>query len=211
MLHSRRSRFAGALAICLLLAAVHTWPLVLHPGVYSRNDNADTQLNEWILAWVAHQVPRDPAHLFEANIFYPAHDALAFSEPLIVPGLLGAPLAWAGASPVLVYNLVVIAGYALTAFAMLVLVEAWTGSFLAGLLAGSLFAFNTHTLTRFAHVQGIHIYGLPLALLAIDRLIRGSTSAAPSSLPASVDKGWRPALLLAGAVVLMAYTSGSPR
>ena len=48
-----------------------------------------------------------PLHLFEANIFYPAHDALAFSEPLIVPALIGAPLAWAGASPVLVYNLVV--------------------------------------------------------------------------------------------------------
>ena len=75
-----------AFAICLLLATVHTWPLVLDPGRYSRNDNADTQLNEWILAWVAHQLPRDPLHLFEANIFYPAHDALAFSEPLIVPG-----------------------------------------------------------------------------------------------------------------------------
>ena len=173
---------------------MHTWPLVLDPGRYSRNDNADTQLNEWILAWVQHQLPRDPLHLFEANIFYPAHDALAFSEPLIVPALIGAPLAWAGGSPVLVYNLVVIAGLALTAFAMFVLVEAWTGSFLAGLAAGSLFAFNTHTLTRFAHVQGLHIYGLPLALLAIDRLVRGDT--------------WRAALLLAGAIALMAYTSG---
>ena len=174
--------------------SLHTWPLALHLGSYSRNDNADTELNEWILAWVAHQLPRDPAHLFEANIFYPAHDALAFSEPLIVPALIGAPLAWAGASPVLVYNLVVIAGYALTAFATFVLVEAWTGSFLAGLVAGSLFAFNTHTLTRFAHVQGLHIYGLPLALLAIDRLVRGGS--------------WRAALLLAGAAALMAYTSG---
>ena len=72
---------------------------------------------------------------------------------------MAAPLAWAGASPVLVYNLVLIAGFALTAFATFVLVERWTGSWPAGLLAGSLFAFNTHTLTRFAHVQGIHIYG----------------------------------------------------
>jgi hypothetical protein len=189
-----RSRRGLAFVLCLLLAAAHTWPLLLHPGTYSRNDNADTQLNEWILAWVAHELPHDPAHLFEANIFYPAHDALAFSEPLIVPALIGAPLSWAGASPVLVYNLVVVAGFTLTAFATFLLVESWTGSFLAGLLAGSLFAFNTHTLTRFAHVQGIHIYGLPLALLAIDRLVRG--------------KSWRAALLLAGAVVTMAYTSG---
>ena len=190
----RNSSRAAALAICLLLAIAHTWPLALDPGRYSRNDNADTELNEWILAWVAHQLPRDPLHLFDANIFYPAKDSLAFSEPLIVPGVMGAPLAWAGASPVLVYNVVLIAGFALTAFATCLLVEAWTGSLMAGLLAGSLFAFNTHTLTRLAHIQGIHIYGLPLALLAIDRLVRGGS--------------YRAALLLAGAVALMAYTSG---
>src|SRR6266536_4442721 len=122
MVRPRRSRVLGAFALCLLLAAAHTWPLVLHPGRYSRNDNADTQLNEWILAWVAHELPRDPTHLFEANIFYPAHDALAFSEPVIVPALIGAPIAWAGGSPVLVYNLVVIAGFTLTAFATFLLV-----------------------------------------------------------------------------------------
>ena len=189
-----RSRRLQALAICVLLALAHTWPLALHPGRYSRNDNADTQLNEWILAWVAHQLPRDPTHLFQANIFYPAQDTFAFSEPLIVPGLMGAPLAWVGASPVLVYNLVLIVGFALTAFATFVLVDGWTGSFAGGLVAGSLFAFNTHTLTRFAHVQGIHIYGLPMALLAIDRIVRGGS--------------YRAAALLAGAIVLMAYTSG---
>jgi hypothetical protein len=164
------------------------------PGRHSRNDNGDAQLNEWILAWVAHQLPRDPAHLFEANIFYPAHDALAFSEPLIVPALAGAPLAWMGASPVLVHNLLLIAGFALTAFAGCLLIEIWTGDSLAGLLTGSAIAFNTHTLTRLAHIQGIHIYGLPLALLLTDRLLRGG------------DK--RHAVLLAGCVVMLAYTSG---
>jgi hypothetical protein len=189
-----RSRRVAAFAICLLLAIAHTWPLALHPSRYSRNDNADTELNEWILAWVEHQLPRDPLHLFEANIFYPAKDSLAFSEPLIVPALLGAPLAWAGGSPVLVYNLVLILGFALTAFATCVLVETWTGSRAAGLLAGSVFAFNTHTLTRLAHIQGIHIYGLPLVLLALDRLIRGGST--------------RVALALALCLAVLAYTSG---
>jgi hypothetical protein len=189
-----RNRRATALAICLLLAVVHTWPLALHPGSLSRNDNADTQLNEWIMAWVEHQLPRDPFHLFEANIFYPARDSLAFSEPLIVPAIMGAPLAWAGGSPVLVYNVVLILGFALTAFATCVLVESWTGCLAAGLLSGSLFAFNTHTLTRLAHIQGIHLYGLPLALLALDRLIRTGSA--------------RPALALALWVAVLAYTSG---
>jgi hypothetical protein len=190
-----RSRRAAVLGVCLLLAIAHTWPLALHPGRYSRNDNADTQLNEWILAWVEHQLPRDPLHLFEANIFYPAHDSLAFSEPLIVPAIMGAPLAWLGASPVLVYNAVLILGFALTAFATCVLVETWTGSLLAGLVAGSLFAFNTHTLTRLSHVQAVHLYGLPIALLAIDRIVRDERPA-------------RAAWLLAGSLALLAYTSG---
>src|SRR5262245_6788670 len=189
-----RSPRARALLVCVLLAVIHTWPLALHPGRYSRNDNADAELNEWIMAWVAHQLPRDPLHLFEANIFHPAHDALAFSEPLIVPALMGAPLAWAGASPVLVHNLVLIAGFALTAFVTCLLVEAWTGSLLAGLVSGSLFAFNTHTLTRLAHIQGIPIYSLAIALFAVDRVIRWRT--------------WRASVLLAAALALAAYTSG---
>ncbi|HTI39781.1 MAG TPA: hypothetical protein VL484_19630 [Vicinamibacterales bacterium] len=188
------TRRTAAAAVCLLLAIVHTWPLALAPGRHSRNDNGDAQLNEWIMAWVAHQLPRDPAHLFEGNIFYPAHDSLAFSEPLIVPAVMGAPLAWAGASPVLVHNLVLIAGFALTAFAGLLLVEAWTGDMLAGLLTGSMIAFNTHTLTRTAQIQGVHLYGLPVALLATDRVIRSGS--------------WKWAVLLAASMAIMGYTSG---
>jgi len=55
-------------------------------------------------------------------------------------------------------------------------------------------AFNTHTLTRLAHVQGLHIYGLPLALLAADRVITGS--------------GRRAWVWVAVWMTVMAYTSG---
>ena len=111
------SRWAGPALACALLAIVHTWPLATAPGTLSRNDNGDAQLNEWIMAWVAHQLPRDPAHLFQGNIFYPAPDTLAYSEPLIVPALIGAPVAWLGGSPVLVFNLMVMTGFTLTALA----------------------------------------------------------------------------------------------
>lgn len=105
-----RSAWLTAAALCVLLAIAHTWPLATAPGTLSRNDNGDAQLNAWILAWVAHQLPRDPLHLFDANIFYPDRGTLAFSEPLIVPALLGAPVRWLGGSPVLVFNLMMIAG-----------------------------------------------------------------------------------------------------
>ena len=178
----------------MLLAIIHTWPLITAPGTLSRNDNGDAQLNAWILSWVAHQLPRAPAHLFDGNIFYPERRSLAFSEPLIVPGLMGAPLHWLGASPVLEFNLVLLAGFALTAFAGYALVFEWTQDRAAGLLAGSMFAFNTHTLTRLPHVQGIHAWGLPLTLLAIDRLVTHAR--------------WRDAIGVAIWMTAMAYTSG---
>ena len=181
-------------AFCLLLAVIHTWPLVTAPGTLARNDNADAELNEWILAWVAHQLPRDPRHLFDGNMFYPERDTLAYSEPLVAPALMGAPLHWLGASPVLVFNIVLLLGFALTTWAGYALVHEWTGDRAAGLLAGSMFAFNTHTLTRLAHVQGIHAWGLPLTLLAADRLV--------------VHARWRDAMWLALWMTAMAYTSG---
>jgi hypothetical protein len=183
-----------AVVVFLLLPVIHTWPMASNPGVLSRNDNGDTQLNEWIMAWVVHQLPRDPLRLFDANIFYPAKDTLAFSEPLIVPAILAAPVFWLGGSPVLAFNLALLLGFALTGLATYALVYSWTTDRPGALAAGSLFAFNTHTLTRIAHIQGIHAYGLPLALLFTDRLIlqpRVST-----------------AVGLAISMGLMAYTSG---
>nr|MBA3885268.1 hypothetical protein [Acidobacteriota bacterium] len=44
------------LALFTLLAVFHTWPLASAPGTLSRHDNADALLNEWAVAWVAHQV-----------------------------------------------------------------------------------------------------------------------------------------------------------
>lgn len=168
---ARYRRALAALALFVVLAILHTWPLATAPGTLGRTDNADAQLNAWVLAWVAHQVVRDPVHLFDANIFYPERNTLAFSEHLFVPAMLGAPLSWAGAPPVLVHNLVLLAGMALTGWATSLVLARWTGSWRAGVLAGSVAAFNAHTLTRLPHVQAMHVEFLPLALLALDRLL----------------------------------------
>src|SRR5215475_14639545 len=104
----------GTLALFVALAILHTWPLASAPGTLSRNDNGDFILHEWIMAWVSHQVVTNPLHLFDANIFYPERYTLAYSDHLFVQSMMGAPLLWFGASPVLVLNLVLMAGFALT-------------------------------------------------------------------------------------------------
>lgn len=182
----------GALVLFALLAAAHTWPLATAPGTLSRNDTADTVLHEWIMAWVAHQVVADPVHLFDANIFYPERRTLAYSDHLFVQSMMGAPLTWAGASPVLVHNLVLLAGFALTGWTACLVLWWWTGSPIAGVVAGSLLAFNSFTLTRLPQIQDLHLEFFPLALFALDRLLT-----APRT---------RHALSLAGWFILQALT-----
>ena len=106
-------------------------------------------------------------------MFHPTENAYAYTEPLFVPGLMGAPLRWLGASPMLTYNLLLLAGLTLTGLAMYWLVAAWTGDPWAGVLAGAVLAFSTAMLTRLAHLQALHLWPLPLALLSFDRLVRG--------------------------------------
>ena len=83
---------------------------------------------------------------------------------------MGAPLAWIGGSPVLVHNLVLMAGcsHRLGDRAGCRLLD---GSRTAGVLSGSLLAFNSFTLTRLAQIQDLHLEFFAPALFALDRFI----------------------------------------
>lgn len=189
----KKSLVVQVFIIFLFLSIIHTWPLATSPARLSRNDNYDTTLNEWIVSWIAYRLPRDPLHLFDANIFYPERYTLAFSEPLLTAGVIGAPMRWLGASPVLTYNLLLLLGFTLTAAATYALIKRFTGDHLAGLMAGSLFAFNSHTLTSLPHLQAQYALWLPLAILGFDNLIRKRRTS--------------DALMLALFVTLSAFTS----
>ena len=150
---------------------LHTWPLAGDLAHLSRFDNDDASLNTWAIAWVAHILPHAPWRLFEAPIFYPDAHALAYSEHLFVPSLMGAPLLWLGASPLAVNNVLIILGLALSGWAMCLLMQRWTGSLAAGVIAGLLYAFNAQVLTRLPHVQAQHVEFFPLVLYALDRVL----------------------------------------
>jgi hypothetical protein len=164
-------RELAILGLFIVLTIIHTWPLALAPANWSRVDNGDYNLNVWALAWVAHQAPRDPLHLFDANIFYPERRTLALSEHLLPQAAFAAPVIWLGGSAVLAHNISMLAGFALSGWAMAFVITRWTGNAYAGALAGSLAAFNAQNLTRLAHIQVQHTMYFPLALLAFDRML----------------------------------------
>ena len=169
------------------------WPLARDPAHLSRTDNADDLLNTWAIAWVAHELPRHPAHLFDANIFYPERYTLCYSEAMIVQGIAAMPIIAAGGSPVLAYNLVLMAGFAFTGWAFCLLVKRWTGSWSAAYLSGSLAAFNSHVLVRLPHLQTQWVGFLAMVLYALDRLV--------------VSRQTRAAVLLGVAYALQGLTS----
>ena len=148
-----------------------TFPQVLHMR-NAVHDDGDPLLVTWSLAWVAHQLPRAPAHLFDANIFYPARGTLAFSEILLAPGLAVAPLHWIGVDPILVYNLVLLAGFVLSGVAMAAFVRSLTGDGGAAVVAGLVFAFLPYRIDQYAHLQLQQTPWLPLALWAFHALLR---------------------------------------
>jgi hypothetical protein len=175
------------------MAVLHSWPLASDPAHLARLDNHDAELNTWIIAWVPHALATNPLGVFEAPILHPEHRSLAFSEHMIVPAVMGAPLLWAGASPVLVYNLLIMIGFALSGFAMFWVMAAWTGSTWAALAAGLAYAFNAHVLTRFVHLQAQHVEFFPIVLYAFDRVL--------------TERRLRDAMLLAAAFVLQSLCS----
>src|SRR5439155_665853 len=75
-----RRELAAVLVAGALLTAIFTYPIAFKPGHVGRVDNGDGQLSIWNVAWVARTLPIDPLHVFDANIFYPNHNTLAYSE-----------------------------------------------------------------------------------------------------------------------------------
>jgi len=161
---------ALTLALFAVLTAVMTWPQVLRmsDGVH---DPGDPLMVTWVLGWVAHQLPRAPAHLFDANIFYPERNTLAYSETLLVPGLFAAPLHWLGVAPILIYNLVLLSGFAVSGVGVALLVRRLTGNDGAAILSGIIFAFPPYRIDHYAHLQLQQTQFIPLALWAFHRLL----------------------------------------
>src|SRR5690349_11671703 len=89
----RAARAALGIAVALLLAIAMTWPLAAGFGTYGRTRgvDADGMYAIWNVSWVAHALTSDPRQLFDANIFHPHRQALAFSELNIVAGVVSIP------------------------------------------------------------------------------------------------------------------------
>ncbi len=169
-LYSIWTRDRLALVTFAALTLVMTNPLVLHLA-NAVEDKQDGLLNVWIIAWVGHALITDPLNLFNANIFYPYPTTLAYSETLLPQGLFALPFNLAFDNTILGYNLVLLASLFLSAYAMYLFVFDLTRSRGAGIVAGTIFAFNPYNLGNLAQVQLLSFGWMPVALLFLRKTL----------------------------------------
>ncbi len=168
-------RIVGGLLIVGLFSAltlVMTYPQIRGMGTHVSFNDGDPLFSAWRLAWVAHQLPRDPLNLFNANIFHPEPRTLALSDAMLVPALMAAPLLWLGVPQLVAYNLVFLASFALSGAAMFLLVRSLTGQSGAALVAGFIFAFLPYRYMHYPHLELQVAQWMPLCLWALHRTVR---------------------------------------
>jgi len=192
---ARWRRLGEAVLVCALygaLAFVLLWPLFSDPanatldprrvwlgGWFTMNRTGaleaitlrDMQLTLWIYAWTWHALTTDPTSLFDANIFYPAPRALAYSEHAIGKALEIGPLFAATGNAVLAYQLDVLLCFALSGAGMYALLRHMGAARAASFVGGFVYSFAPARLDMLYHSHLLSGQYFPLALLFLDRTL----------------------------------------
>ncbi len=161
---------AAVSGLFVVLTLFSTYPQVLYLDS-AVGAHLDAPFSIWRLAWIAHQLTRSPVHLFDANIFYPERNTLAYSDALLLQGLVAAPFLWLGASPMAVHNVLVLLAFGTAGVGMYVLVRSITKSRLGGIGAGMIFAFQQYRFAHYPQIELLWTCFIPLALWALHRTL----------------------------------------
>jgi hypothetical protein len=153
-----------------LLTAVFTYPIAFKLGHVGRVDNGDGQLSIWNVAWVARTLAVDPLHVFDANIFYPHRNTLAYSENNLGAGALAMPVYWTTRNPYAAHNSAVLLAFVLAFVGTFYLVRYLTHDWRAAAIGAVWFAFCPFIFARTAHIQLLMTAGLPFSMLAYHRM-----------------------------------------
>ncbi len=152
----------------VLLAVLTSWPLVLHLPSRISPDLGDPVRTAWEIAWVGHAMLHSPAHLFDANAFYPHPLSLAFSDSLLGYG----PTAFFGSGTVAAlvrYNLLFLFAWSLAFVAAYLLARELGLNRWGAAAAGVAYAYAPYRITEAGHLHVISSGGIPLALFLLLR------------------------------------------
>ncbi len=151
---------------------IAAWPVVTQLDTVIIGDDPDVYINPWADWWTLKAWQDPNTTLWETDyLFVPRGASLAFhsfSHLNTLVSLLLRPLF--GTLPA--YNITILLNVILTGVAMYQLAQYLTKSIPAGLLAGIVFAFNSHNLYQTAHPVLISIWCFPWVTLYFMRAVR---------------------------------------
>jgi hypothetical protein len=164
--------------VYLPLTIAFTWPLVLHPAsrLTAPITVGDPYLNLWILGWdlrvlTIHPLAFVTGGVFNANIFYPATNTLAYSDNFLIQALAVWPLYAVTHQLVLCYNALLFVSLLASAIAMHLLVREVSGSRWGALMAGLVWGFWPYHFAHLLQIQLQALYFFPLAFLFLHRVV----------------------------------------
>jgi hypothetical protein len=168
----QRVRAAGVLLFFGAIAVVMTHPLAGRMTSALAENLGDPLLNSWIIGWGSQRLLDGLRGFWQAPIFFPYPDTLAYSEHLLGVTIFVAPIYWATGNAVLAHNVALILSYVLAAGGMFLLARALTGRSDAALVAALAFAFSPYrTGGQMARLQLLMSGWLPLTLLWLHRYL----------------------------------------
>lgn len=147
-------------ALTVLMAA----PWSLHPATRVLLDAPDTHLFIWTLGWDAHAFVTNPFAIFDANIYHPLPNTLAYSENLIGSAFIAAPIIWLTGDAVLAMNLVAMSACVLCGLGAYVLARKLGVGPQGAVLAGIVFAFAPARFFRMSQIHLVAMQWIPFAL-----------------------------------------------
>jgi hypothetical protein len=165
-------RAFGVAAVYLLTCRIMLAPIFNFAHPASASYGGDARLVIWLLAWDNHALlDRVPA-LFDANIFFPARNALAYTEHMFGISLFTLPVYALTRNPVLAYNVVWLLSFLLAAVAAHWLSWRCVRDHVAATVGGLAFAFCFYRMHQgHGHLHMIWSFGVPLSLIAMERYV----------------------------------------
>ncbi|MCC6163186.1 MAG: hypothetical protein IT182_07535 [Acidobacteria bacterium] len=173
----RTATWSVRVALGVLLAVAMTWPMAARFGSAARLNFGDGEWSLWSVTWVAHALTTEPTALFQANIFHPDRDTLAYSEANVVTGALGVPFHLAtGGNPYATHNGAIMTGLVLSFVLAWAFAESLGATAAASAAFAIAFTYCPYLFARTAHIQLMMTFGMPLALQAFHRIVERPTA-----------------------------------
>lgn len=169
-LRRHESRWVLLLFILLITVAARNVVTDLN-GVIIGDDN-DVYINPWADWWTSKAISDPDISLWQTDImYYPIGADLVYHSFSHLNTAVSLTLrAFIGTLPA--YNITILINYVLAGLSMFHLGRYMTGSSVAGILAGIVFAFNSHSLYQSAHPVLVSIWCFPWTTLFFIRAVR---------------------------------------